>query len=324
MAPAPQICTTQGYIFLHAVRVGESLSRIVQHYYGGRDPHARAFAIAQVLADNPAIRHPDRIFPHQLLVLRMPLRSPPPNAYVRESLRSAEPVWHALAPDERVATTEVAPLLHHLDTALEAGGAGLAAFELLVRSNTPTLHAIAQGYEAYRAGELTKGQYDYQRRRLIQHFERRIGPLRRLTFGHSLPRELLRIKPGGGPGATRALLGQISRFTTLGRYAAKGGVILSVVGLGLSCRQIALAGTSQEKNEIAVEAVMATAVGALGGLVIGAFLLSNPVGWVVALAIGVGAALFGVVAGHQARRLYQEFGQSYPIVETLWIDQVCR
>lgn len=108
--------------------------------------------------------------------------------------------------------------------------------------------------------------------------------------------------------------------------ASRGGVALSVVGLGIACNQIAHAGTTQKKNEIFVES-MGGLIGGLafaGTATITLFFVATPVGWVAALAIGAGGALAGYGGGEIAKGLYDRNGMRVDFANNLGVSSLCK
>jgi len=115
-------------------------------------------------------------------------------------------------------------------------------------------------------------------------------------------------------------------MTIISKYASRGGVVLSAVGLGLSCYSIANTDDRHKKNEILVESM-----GALGGgLVYGGVatltivLMATPVGWLGALVIGIGGALTGTAAGIGTKHLYDSKFKHVDVARITKVDQVCR
>ena len=81
---------------------------------------------------------------------------------------------------------------------------------------------------------------------------------------------------------------------------------------------------SQEKNEIFVETITSTSVGLLAGRVIGVFLLSNPIGWGMAIVLAVGSVAVSYGLGVGAGILYDRFGKKIDLVEGTGIDRICQ
>ena len=209
---------------------------------------------------------------------------------------------------------------------LGAGGAKLTMIDKTFSSNTPLLQDMVRNYEDYKAGELSKGQYDYRRGKLIGQFQSNLGPTTRVLNPTRRQSEVMRISRRKGQVPTEAINKQISRLQTASKVASKGGLVLSVAGLGLACHQIAHTDDRIEKNEILIE----SSAGFLTGVAYGAaasfavLLLMTPVGWVAGLAIGIGGAISGYAAGKAAKKLYNAYGEHIDFASATKIDQFCK
>ena len=195
---------------------------------------------------------------------------------------------------------------------------------LLSPANIGLIEQISELYARYKSGALSKNQYDYQRRLLLNQFKNNIGPFERWLFGNKTSHEAIRIARGGGIPATKNITDQAARLKRLAAYGKHGGYVLTGVGVAASCMQIADTDSRQEKNEILVETVASTSVGLVGGAIIGVFLVSNPVGWGTALVLAAGSAAVSYGSGYLARRAYTSFGKEVDFVSGAGIDSVCR
>jgi len=116
----------------------------------------------------------------------------------------------------------------------------------------------------------------------------------------------------------------MDKLSRTAKIASRGSIVLVGVGLAASCSQIANTKGRLEKNEIAVETIASTAAGTIGGVVAGVFLLSNPVGWGIVLAVGAATAITSMGAGKVAATLYKTNASHIDLVNKLGIDKVCR
>ena len=110
----------------------------------------------------------------------------------------------------------------------------------------------------------------------------------------------------------------------LSRLASKGGVVLSVVGLGVACHEIASTDDKQQKNEILVESMGGVGGGILFGAVVTVLLVGTPVGWVAALAIGVGGVAASYGSGVALKEFYSIYGSHVDIVSGTKINEICK
>lgn len=227
--------------------------------------------------------------------------------------------WQTASADERRLLTVLAPWL------LGAGASKLTMIEKTFATNTPTLNEMVANYEDYKANKISKGQYDYRRSKLIGQLKTNLGPTSTILNGTKNPSEVLRISRSKGTVPTQPISQQISRMNKLSKVASKGGVALSVVGLGVACHQIAHTDSQREKNEILVESVGGLAGGVLYGLAatIGVALMATPVGWVGALVIGVGGAVAGVAGGKITGHIYDTRFNRVDFASKTGVTQMC-
>jgi len=320
----PLICTADGYEILYSVKRGDTLTKIVHDQYNLFGSQAEP-VIRRIMENNPEITSADVIYAGQLIVLRFPWDAPEIGTSESKELWSTKESWNKLKQGEQEQMADLAYVYSLLGVSQSAAGGGLTAAEQLIKSNLDPIREIAQNYEKYRAGGMTKGQYDYARREAIKELQKRIGrPAESLLFRGKPANVALRMKPGGGVNATRPFMGQVNRLAKISSHASKGGLVLTGVGLGIACHQIAHTPDMVEKDKIAVETFAGTAAGIGSGVAIGLFLVSGPIGWGAAILIGVGSAAVGYYSGKFAGEVYDRKFSNVRIVEPLMIDRVCR
>ncbi|MGQ9426541.1 LysM peptidoglycan-binding domain-containing protein [Gilvimarinus sp. F26214L] len=308
----------------YSVTTGDTLTTIVNRYYGQVTPVRRQEIIRSIRAANPAIKNPNHIVPGQLIRLEVPVQSCPIPQRPVYSLEDWYPVlqrdWSTATPDERNLQIGLAKLM------LGTGSAQLAAIDRTFKGNAPLLAEMVENYEEFKRGEISKGRYDYRRAKLVKQVTQRLGPTHFLLNGSKSPNEMLRISRKRGAAPTQPITRQIAKMQRVSKLAARGGVALSIVGLGIACHEIAQTNDAGKKNEILVESVG----GIMGGVAFGAgaglaiFLMATPVGWVGALAIGAGGAAFGYFSGRTARNLYNANGQPIDFVNALGVSTLCK
>ena len=306
----------------------DNLNKIIAQEYNPK-PDEQKEILNQILNDNPEIKNPDLIKANQLILLKQyqPVSNLPPESVSQppslDDIAKFKLKWENLAKPQQDAIEEISPIYNHLSLGSAGLGANLVAINSLLSSNVRPLNDIPQAYTDYRSGKISKGQYDYLRKSRLDAFKNRIGPARRLLYGNQTPHQVFRMKKSGGLAATKPVVQNIDRLSKIADVASKGGVVLTVAGLASSCHQIANTNDRLQKNVIAVETATSTAVGTGTGLVVGFFLISNPVGWGVALAIGIGTAAFTYGTGKLAGKIYEDYGSNIEIVDMLGIDKVC-
>lgn len=205
------------------------------------------------------------------------------------------------------------------------GSIATGAFSnLLSPGNIGLIEEVGDLYGRYKSGALSKGQYDYQRALRLNRLKQNIGPLERTLFGNQTPREAIRIARGGGVPATHNITSNANRLKQLASYGKYGGYVLGGVGVAASCVQIGDTDDRKEKNEIFVETVTSTVMAGLVGVAVGAFLVSNPVGWGAALVLAAGSAATSYATGLASRRAYTVWGDEVDFVSGMGVDSICR
>lgn len=314
---------------LYRVRSGDSLSKILYRYHAGLNDAQLSLLIQQVQADNPTIINPDLIKPDQLIRLKIPQQycaAPRPNHHLltvridnQYWVPELERTWNRSTREERDLMSALLPALIGL------GSAKMSMIDTTFSTNAPLMREMVTNHENYKAGEKTKGQYDYQRRKLVAQLTTNLGPTNLILNGTQRPTEVLRISRSKGVTPTINIKASIKKMQGAASHAKTGGILLTGVSLGLACNQIANARTQRDKNDILVE----TAGGVFGGLVfsLGASLvllaMTTPVGWVGGLVIGFGGVAAGYAGGRTGVALYNLSGAKVDIVSKVGVGTLC-
>jgi len=210
--------------------------------------------------------------------------------------------------------------------ALAFTGAGAMAnsfANIVGRGNGEIIKEMEGLVKDYKNEKITQGQYSYRRQKVLENLKHRIGPLDKLFLGGKV-NEKLRINRRKGIPATHNIERYATRIGKLSKYAKGGGYLLGAVGVYEGCNDIANTDDRHEKNEILVETVFNTSIGFGASAVFTIILISNPFGWVAAIALGVGAASAGYLGGKGAKALYNLYGQEVDIVSHTGIDKLCK
>jgi len=310
---------------LYRVRAGDSLSKIIKRYHGTVSAQQQKDLISQIQADNPSVTNPNSIFIGQMLQISIPPHSmttaSPPGATPtlsinKQVLQPLQNVWQNATPQQKSLLSALTPVM------LGVGAAGITMVKQTFIANAPLLTKMVQNYESYKAGDISKGQYDYRRKNFVAKLKTRLGPLRRALNAAQTQSEVLRISRTKGRVPTQNITQQIVRMNKLAKYASHGGVVLTIAGLGLACNDIANTNDVQEKNEILVESLGGVFGGVLAGAAI--MVMFTPVGWVGALVVGVGGAVGGYGIGKGASTMYDTFGNKIDIASATGVSGLCK
>lgn len=342
--PAPEY-------FEYRIKAGDSLSLLMAKFYGvgPRSPNYNKF-LNQILSLNPHVKDPSLIRAGSLLrLMAVPAATPAPTAAPLSTfnLPQQQPFTNPfIMPSASMCPAEYGPESFALNDvpaqdeldfwmlswlaqnsnyfvipgSIAAGSQG----NLLSPANVGLIEQISDLYARYKSGAISKNQYDYQRRLLLDRFKNNIGPFERWLFGNKNSHEAIRIARGGGVPATKNIADQAARLKKLAAYGKHGGYVLTGVGVAASCMQIADTDSRQEKNEILVETMASTSVGLVAGAAVTLFLVSNPVGWGAALVLAAGSAALSYGFGKGTRLAYSLSGSEVDLVSGLGVDRVCR
>lgn len=324
----------QSAYYSYQVRPGDSLSKIVHDLYGipPSDQPRRNVAVKRLLALNPQIKNADLIHPGQQLRLTELSLAEMDAQCRRPALPSpkapgqpAAPLVPVPAVPEEAASFAALSWLEHNANWLTVPGGILAGAgsNLFHSANTHLIDDLERLYQRYQMGAMTRGQYDYQRSKLIKELARRIGPVEKLVFGGKTSAETLRIARAGGVPATANIAARSRQLQNLARLSKHSGILLAGVGLAAGCMQIASTENTAEKSQILVETASGTLAGFGVGVAVSFFLISNPVGWGVSLVLAVGGVAASLAVGKGAVAIYDKFGNEYDVVGAVGVDKLC-
>ncbi|WP_027330662.1 LysM peptidoglycan-binding domain-containing protein [Marinimicrobium agarilyticum] len=311
---------------VHRIRPGDTLSAIVKRYYGPVSPQRQQELIQQIVASNRSAKNASTIYADQLLKLEVPQQyCAAPKGFPHHFSASDDwfitlnDHWTSASPAEREVTSLLTPLI------MGGSSAKLAALDRTFKQNAPLLREMVENYESYKGGDLTKGQYDYRRRKLVSQLSQKLGPTQWLLNGTSDLSEVLRISRNAETKPVSPLKQQAKKLANASRLASAGGIVLTAVSLKMACDQIAEAESGKEKSGILVETVTAATVGlgATTGISIAVALAATPVGWVASLVIATGVAAVSYASGRAARHMYDSLGNPVDLSGATGVSALC-
>ena len=310
--------------FFHHVQPGDTITGIISEYFIDK-AHGMQSHIQQIMLDNPEITNPDFIKPGQVIVLRTPATDMCLAPIDFKEMDYVKTSWNTLDERTKQAVKATSPWYNRLSLGLAGGGAALFTLENTLSSNMILLNGVPDAYANYKAGTITKSQYDYIRKTRLDQYAKNIGPaIKKLIYGGEKPHKTVRMKLVADPlAATKPVREHMNKLTRISKAASRGGLVLTGVGLAASCYQISQTESRVEKNEIAVATLASTIVGTGAGYAVGVVLAATPITWGVVLAIGVGSVLAGISAGNIAEHLYKMSSTKPDVINSLKIDKVC-
>jgi len=311
-------------VYFHHVQPGDTLSGIINAYYPDKKNKAQS-QLQQVLIDNPGIKNPDLIKPGQLIVLRTAVANMCLTPIDLKETNQVKYLWRTMDPKTKEAIKETSPIFNGLSLGLAGGGTALFTLNNALSSNMSLLRGIPDAYHEYKAGKISKYEFDKIRKLKLNQYTSNIGPaINKIIYGDQKVKDSFKLKPGRSLNATKSMTQHMSKLTSISKSASNGGVVLAGVGLAASCYQITKADTLPEKNEIAVKAISSTVTGAFVGGIATILLVGTPVGWGVIIAVGVGTAITSWGAGELAGSVYKSQFTDTDVVNSLGISRVCN
>jgi len=301
-------------IILHKVQPGDTLSKILFHYHGKQDLNKLQGLVAESMTANPFIKNPDLIYPGQLIQVPVPATytTPPLVAMNVPALKlNDSSCLGAVCKNWNQATVEERTLMPGLIELSLMGSAAVAeASDKWLTTNSNLIGQIPSEYEKYKTGKITKGQYDYARKKIITQLEQNLKSATGLYTDGKNSREVLRVSRTKGRAPTADIKAAASKLGSYGKAATKAGYVLSAVSLGVTCHDIAKETDPKTQSVLLVEGITGVMSSTMLGYGTGMALLmlATPVGWVAALGIGVAIGLTSFAASKVVGAIYEEFG----------------
>lgn len=185
---------------------------------------------------------------------------------------------------------------------------------------------IAAG--AGKAPNADKQRYKVARQQIITQLKNATGRMQKLLFNGQSVDEALRLRrPGHATPISSHVAQHSAHLRRLAMRAKGGGVLLAGVGVTAACLEIGRTADRHQKNLIFVEELASTAVGLGVGVLaggLGLFLVSNPLGWGVAVALGAAGGYGAMVTGKLVSNLYDRNSNRVDLVAATKIDWLCR
>ncbi|NOX91929.1 MAG: glycine zipper family protein [Gammaproteobacteria bacterium] len=284
-------------------------------------------AVKHVLALNPQINNPDRIRAGDMLrlgVLPVTPQPKPPTIARPSQIKPPAFITRSVSPDD-IENFWVLSWLEHNANYLTIPGAIAtgAGGNLLSPGNVGLINKVSDHYADYKSEKTTKSQYDYRRKQALNQLRKNIGPVEKILFGNKTTHQSIRIARAGGIPATANIAKHADRLKSLASVSKAGGIVLMGVGVTAACMQIAGTTDIKEKNEVLVETITSTGTGVILGGLVGIFLVSNPIGWGIALVLAAGSTAASYALGKFARGAYDAYGE-IDFVAGTGIDRICK
>lgn len=303
----------------YEVKPGNTLHGIALSHYG-RVPFLadRNTLTRLIMANNPQLMNPDRIFPGQVIMLPdlQTACQPdprPPAPMVSASARIATDLTHLPAESR-----DFIGIINPEAIAREAGKGFIELVEGVTTEMIPEMRSIALNYYRKEMGTLSRNQYNYRRALSIKKIDSGLGPLQKLINPGRKPGEVLRVKPHAVV-RTGAILDEVNTLSRIGNLSRRGLVVLKWVDLGIKAADVHLAASNTERTAIVMDAAAGFA-GAAAGTTLAVIMIGTPVGWIGMTAVIAISALAGSgaeVLSEQIRSKYLVDADGKPLTTQL-------
>lgn len=112
----------------------------------------------------------------------------------------------------------------------------------------------------------------------------------------------------------------VQRMAKLSKLVKTGGVLLTAYSLYDGCKQISEESNATKKNEIAYQTLFTV----IGGLAVGAIIITGPLGVGLATIVHVAAGFAAGVASHMAGTfIYDKYGEKLDLADNQVVGRLC-
>lgn len=179
------------------------------------------------------------------------------------------------------------------------------------------------------AGKLSVRQYQLRQQEVLNVYLKKLGWMGRHMHGGQNSFNVLYQNRAVGVNPSPLFVKHAERMAKLSRLAKGGGFLLTGFGVVGACGKIGSTQDYKKKNEILMVEGFGIGGGAIGGslagFVVGALIVSGPVGWGVALVASALGGYFAQEAGKTGGKLlYDQYLNKVDLVSATGIGQICR
>ena len=179
------------------------------------------------------------------------------------------------------------------------------------------------------AGKLSVRQYQLRQQDILNNYLKKLGWMGRHMHGGQNAFNVLYQNRAVGVNPSPVFVKHAERMAKLSSFAKRGSVLLTGFGVAGTCGKIGSTQEYKKKNEIfAVEAsglIAGATGGAAASIVVGALLVSGPVGWGVALVASAVGGYFAQEAGKAfGQAMHDQYGNKIDLLDVTGVGQICR
>lgn len=178
-------------------------------------------------------------------------------------------------------------------------------------------------HQQRKIGNLNDKQFKLAQEQIIRRVRKALGWTEKYHFGYKTARQALYSKHSHGLKPTQKVMEQLEHVKFLNRVTKGGGLLLTAIGLKMSCNAISAA-DENHRTAVAYQELGSQITSVLAGTLMGLMVFSGPMGWVAALVItgatGYGASLLGQAGGEV---LYDNLGDILDLKSSIVLQNWC-
>lgn len=209
-------------------------------------------------------------------------------------------------------------------TSMTVGGLGMGMMQNT--TSAPLQMALKDLLEVHRLkkiGNLSAQQFKMRQDVIIRRIRNALGWTEKYHFGFKTARQALYSNYSHGLKPTQKVMDMLEHIQFLNKVTKGGGLLMTAIGLKMSCNAINAASATQ-KMEVTYREVGAQAFSALSGAVVGLIVATGPMGWCAGLMItaatSYGASFVGSEFGEFG---YRQFGDVFGLQNNRLLKSWC-
>lgn len=178
-------------------------------------------------------------------------------------------------------------------------------------------------HQQRKIGNLSDKQFKLAQEQIIRRVRKALGWTEKYHFGYKTARQALYSKHSHGFKPTRKVMEQLEHVKFLNRVTKGGGLLLTAIGLKMSCGAISESPADQKVLTTYSE-IGGFSGSLIGGFAFGLIELSGPVSWVVGLGIALGAGYAASELGSAAgKKIYSKYGDIFYLSNSALVKNWC-
>lgn len=200
-------------------------------------------------------------------------------------------------------------------------GGGIGAFgEIESKTHMETLQKLRILRKQHVNGAMSRQQYNQAQKEVLRQFQKKMGFMEKLVYGKNGAFGALYQSRARGIEPTPKFENGVQRMAKLSKLVKTGNVLLTGYALYDGCQQISEESDAKKKNEIAYQTLFTV----IGGLAVGAIVVTGPLGLGLATVVHVAAGISAGVASHiTGTYFYDKYGEKIDLANNQVLGRLC-